>query len=71
MTSANVTYYTVTHKETGKRWNYSQHAYCRNRINENLNSHIPPSDFELIVTWPDEDEEEQVIFEGSLSDYLK
>lgn len=70
VTSANVTYFDIYDKQGDLIATHCQHHYCKNTISEKLNSYVPSEDFTICVRWPDEEEAEQILFEGSLFDYL-
>ena len=69
-TSANVTHYWVKNKFGVGVAEYSQHAYCKNSITDNLKKHQPPEDFMLQARHPDENECDNYSKEVNLKDYL-
>jgi len=69
MTSANVTYYGV-YKDGKLIKEHSQHALCKPKIREHLQSYPNPEELTLILRWPDENEEDHFSKSMSLADYL-
>lgn len=49
---------------------YSQHAYCKNIITENLKKHQPLEDFTIQANHPDENETDNYSKVVNLKDYL-
>ena len=71
MTSANVTHFIVTEIETDKVvGRYQQNILCKRTVDEDLAKHQPPYLFHLLVNHPDENEEDDFIYNGSLEEYL-
>ena len=70
MTSANMTYYAVTNKANGQTVEESQHCLCRDRIKPWLAQFTPPENFEIEVNSPDENEADNIVYEGNLKAYL-
>jgi len=71
MTSANVTYFKVSNRATGEKFKYRQHHFCKIKIWEQLLKHIPYSDFDIVVVWPNEEEEEEIFYDGGLEGFLR
>lgn len=70
MTSANVTYYTVTDRNTHKTFKHSQNCMCKDRTKAFFAQFTDPKQFEILVSHPDEEECDQVLYEGNLAAYL-
>lgn len=73
MTSANVTYYMVYHKDNLHKavGNHSQHCMCKWTITDTLKEQYnPPEDYMVQLNHPDEEEDDQYSKAVNLKDYL-
>lgn len=70
MTSANVTYYTVTNIANGCVYTHSQHCMCKNIIKDELQKYQPANKFTLQLNHPDEEEGDNYSKVMNLQDYL-
>jgi hypothetical protein len=72
MTSANITYYEIYHKDNLLEVvaNHSQHCYCKNSIKDKLNEYVPPEDYFIQLNHPDEEENDHCSKLMNLKDYL-
>lgn len=69
MTSANVTHYSVF-RGTECIIKTTQSHLCINRIDAILRAVEKPEECRLLIVWPDENEVNQVVFNGNLTEHI-
>lgn len=69
MTSANVTYYYV-YRGNELVLKTSQHCLCKDNVRWRLREIEKPEECKLKCIWPDENEVDQTVFDGPLTDKL-
>lgn len=71
MTSANVTHFTVSDNSSRRVvGTFRQHCLCKDNTKAEFEKYKPAAAFHIEVNHPDENEADDIIFEGNLDDYL-